>query len=141
MKTRFSALAALLIGVTAAAASFADEPLTGALEKVAKDQIAAFNKEDATATMSFAYTKSPAYDTAKSELGPLFADTDAKAELVSFKFVGHDDELAVARAKVKVTSSAAGFQNNVVDALMIFHSEGGAWKVFDTYVLGSELVK
>ena len=141
MKTRILALAALLVGTTMAAASFADDALTGALEKVAKDQIAAFNKEDAGATMSFAYTKSPAFDSTKADLAPLFADTNAKAELVSFKYVGHDDEFAVARAKVKVTAPEPGFQNNVVDALMIFHTEGGAWKVWDTYVLGSELVK
>ena len=42
---------------------------------------------------------------------------------------------------MKVTSSDAGFQNNVVDALMIFHTEGGAWKVWGTYVLGSDFVK
>ena len=136
MKTRILALAALLIGATTATASRADE-LVSALEKVSKDQIAAFNKEDAAATMSFAYSKSPNYDTSKVELATLFADTDAKAEQVGFAFVGHDDEFAVARVKVKVTAADPGFQNNIVDALMIFHSEGGAWKVWDTYVLGS----
>jgi hypothetical protein len=139
MKTRIIAFTAALLVATAAAAEH-DAELAAALEKVSKDQIAAFNKEDAAATMGFAYSKSPDYDSSKAELASLFASTDAKAEQVSFAFVGHDDEFAVARTKVKVTSADAGFQNNIVDALIVFHSEGGAWKVFDTYVLGSELV-
>ena len=140
MKTRIFALAAALLVATAAAAEH-DAALAAALEKVSQDQIAAFNKEDVAATMAFAYTKSPDFDSSRAELTALFADTDAKAEQVGFAFVGHDDEFAVARVKVKVTAADPGFQNNVVDALMVFHSEGGAWKVWDTYVLGSEYVK
>lgn len=140
MKTRIIAFTAALLVATAAAAEH-DAELAGALEKVSKDQIAAFNKEDIAATMAFAYSKSPDYDSSKEELTTLFADTDARAEQTAFAFVGHDDEFAVARVKVKVTAADPGFQNNVVDTLMVFHSEGGAWKVFDTYVLGSELVK
>jgi hypothetical protein len=140
MKTRMFALAAALLFATAAAAE-RDDALAAALEKVSKDQVAAFNKEDVAATMGFAYSKSPDYDTAKAELGTLFANTDAKAEQVGFTYVGHDDEFAVGRVKVKVTAADPGFQNNIVDALIVFHSEGGAWKVWDTYVLGSELVK
>lgn len=142
MKTRISALAALALAVTfSGVARAADDDLAAALEKVSKDQIAAFNKEDASATMAFAYTKAPGFEAAKAELGPLFKDTDARAEQVGFKYVGHDDEFAVARVKVKVSSAEPGFQNNIVDTLMIFHTEGGAWKVWDTYVLGSEFVK
>ena len=142
MKTHIQALAALAIAMTfSSVARASDADLAAALEKVTKDQIAAFNREDATATMGYAYSKSPAYDKAKAELGPLFKATDARAEEVDFHYVGHDDEFAVARVKVKVTSADAGFEDNVVDALMIFHTEGGAWKVWDTYVLGSQLVK
>lgn len=141
MKTWILALAALLFVAATADVSRADDALSGTLEAVAKDQIAAFNREDATATLSDAYTKSPAYDTAKEALGTLFSEGDAKGELLAFQYIGHDDEFAVARAKVKVTGADPGFQNNVVDGLMIFHTEGGAWKVWDTYVLGSELVK
>jgi hypothetical protein len=140
MKTRIIAFAASLLVASAAAAEH-DAALAAALEKVSKDQIAAFNKEDVGATMGFAYSKSPDYDSSKAELTALFADTDAKAEQVGFSLIGHDDEFAVARVKVKVTAADAGFQNNVADTLMVFHSEGGAWKVFDTYPLGSELVK
>lgn len=143
MKTRMLALAALLLAIAAGppAARADDAALASALEKVSKDQIAAFNKEDAAGTLAFAYSKSPTYDTAKAELATLFAETNAKAEQVSFQYIGHDDEFALARVKVKVTAADQGFQNDVVDALMIFHTEDGKWKVFDTHVLGGSLVQ
>lgn len=140
MKTRMIAFAAALLVATAAGAEH-DEELSAALQKVSKDQIAAFNKEDVNATMSFAYTKSPAYDTAKAELPALFANTDAKAEQVDFKYIGHDDEFAVARVKVKVTADDPDFQDNIVETLMLFHYENGAWKVFDSYVLADDLTQ
>jgi hypothetical protein len=66
----------------------------------------------------------------------------ARAEQVSFQYVGHDDEFAVARVKVKVTApGTVGFQDNVVDTLTIFHQEGGRWKLWDVYVLGSTFLE
>jgi hypothetical protein len=140
MKNLMIALAALLLGVTSGRAALADD-LAAVLEKVTKDQIAAFNKEDVDATLAFAYTKSPAYDTARADLPKLFAEEDAKGELVDFKYIGHDDEFAVARVKVKVTADEAGFQDNIVDSLMLFHFENGAWKVFDSYLLAAKLTQ
>ena len=126
----------------AAAADSHDAALASALEKVSKDQIAAFNREDAAGTLALAYTKSPTYDAAKAELAALFTATDAKAEQVGFQYIGHDDEFAVARVKVKVTApGTVGFQDNVVDTLTIFHQEGGRWKPWDVYVLGSTFLE
>lgn len=136
-----------LLPVAALIAAFcapvrAEDTLAGALEKVSTDQIAAFNREDLAATMAFAHTKSPTYDAARDTLTEYFKDQDLKAEQVSFQYVGHDDEFAYARVKVKVTSpGAAGFDSNVMDTVTIFHQEGGAWKVWDAYLLGGELVK
>ena len=117
-------------------------PLAGALEQVSKDQIAAFNREDVAATMSYAHTKSPDYGTTQDDLRSQFASLDARAEQLSFQYVGHDDEFAVARVKVKVTAPGnAEFQDNVVDTLAIFHQEGGRWKLWDVYVLGATFVE
>ncbi len=140
MRTRFIAVAALLFAA-APGAALADDALAKTLEKVSKEQIAAFNREDVAGTLAFSYTKSPAYDTAKTELPALFGEADAKAEQVGFQYIGHDDEFALARVKVKVTAAdAPGFQNNVVDSIVIFHTEDGSWKIFDSYLLGSQLV-
>ena len=104
MKTSCFALAAALLGLLSAPAARADQALASALEKVSKEQIAAFNREDAAATLSYAHTKSPTYDPAREALAAQFGELDAKAEQVSFQYIGHDDEFAVARVKVKVTA-------------------------------------
>lgn len=143
MKTRSLLLAAALLGVTPApTVRAADEALADALEQLSKDQIAAFNREDVAATMAYAHTKSPAYASTQAELGSQFSSLDARAEQVSFQYVGHDDEFAVARVKVKVTAPGAqGFGANIVDTMTFFHQEGGRWKLWDAYVLGSEFVE
>src|SRR5262245_36626009 len=142
MKIRALALAAAVVAGTWAPTARADEELASALEKVSKEQVAAFNRKDVAATMAYAHTKSPSYDEARTTLTSQFGELDAKAEQVSFQYIGHDDEFAVARVKVKVTASGAqGFRDNVIDTITLFHQEGGQWKVWDAYLLGGELVK
>jgi hypothetical protein len=141
MKNGFLALAAVLAAMPAPMAR-ADAALATALEQLSKDQIAAFNREDLAATMGYAHTKSPAYAQTQSDLAAQFSELDARAEQVSFQYVGHDDEFAVARVKVKVTASGTqGFNANVVDTMTFFHQEDGRWKLWDVYVLGSEFVQ
>jgi len=141
MKTSVMLATALLM-LAWVPATRADDTLGSSLEQVSKDQIAAFNRKDAAATMSFAHTKSPTYASAKDMLTKDFKNQDMKAEQVSFQYIGHDDEFAYARVKVKVTSPGTkGFDDNVMDTVTIFHQEGGAWKVWDTYLVGGQLEK
>lgn len=135
-------LAVALLGVAWVPALRAEDALPGSLEKLSKDQIAAFNREDVAATMALAHTKSPAYEATKDVLTAYFKDQNLKAEQASFQYIGHDDEFAYARVKVKVTSPGTeGFDDNLTDTVMLFHQEGGAWKVWDSYLLGGTLQK
>jgi hypothetical protein len=135
-------VAAVLLGLACAGAARAEDGLASALEKVSTDQIAAFNRKDVAATMSYADTKSPTYDAAKAMLTEDFKHQNLKAEQVSFQYIGHDDEFAYARVKVKVTSPGTkDFQDNVVDTVTLFHQEGGSWKVWDAYLIGGTLEK
>ena len=141
MKTTY-ALALALLGLACVPAARAEDTLGASLEKISKDQVAAFNREDVAATMALAHTKSPTYEGAKEMLTASFQDQDLKAEQLSFQYIGHDDEFAMARVKVKVTSPGTeGFEANVVDTITLFHQEGGVWKVWDTYLVGNDLVK
>src|SRR5262245_15664494 len=142
MMTRSLAPAAPVLAVISPPSARADDHPAGAPQQVAKEQIAAFNHKDVGATMGYAHTKSPSYDEAKTELTSAFSGLDPKAEQVSFQYIGHDDEFALARVKVKVTATGAeGFQDNVVDTITIFHQEGGKWKVWDAYLVGGQLAK
>ena len=141
MKSRII-LAATLLGLAWVPATRADDALASSLEKVSQDQIAAFNREDVAATMAYADTKSPTYETTKKILTEYFKNQNLKAEQVSFQYIGHDDEFALARVKVKVTSPGTkGFQDTVTDTVTLFHQEGGTWKLWDAYLVGGELVK
>ena len=135
-------LAAALLGLAWVPATRADDALSTALEKVSKDQIEAFNRADVAATMAFAHTKSPTYDDAEAMLTEYFKDQKLKAEQVSFQYIGHDDEFALARVKVKVTSPGTeDFQPTVTDTVMLFHQENRDWKVWDSFLIGGQLVR
>ena len=117
-----------------------DDALTAALRQVIAGNIAAFNKEDADATMSYVDTDSPDYETTKNDLPGLFKDYDLTSELVSFNLIGHDDEFAVARVRQKTTGKTRShFADNTVDSIMIFHQQNGTWKLWSEDVLGVEL--
>jgi hypothetical protein len=128
-------LTAPCFGSTVAAA--AGNPLAESLRAVVEGNIEAYNRKDASATMSFVDTKSPDYASTKAATEAQFKTLDATTQLVDFAYVGHDNEFAVARVKSKTTAKpGSDFTNNVVDAMVVFHQQGGAWKLWDELVLG-----
>jgi len=133
----------LLLPLLRAPIAHADEdPLAGALRKVVEGNLSAFNRKDVGGTMNFVDTRSPDYDSTKSELVEEFKDYDLTSALVRFTLIGHDDEFAVARVKTKTTAKAnSGFVNNTVDTITIFHQENGAWKLWSQQVLASEMLQ
>ncbi len=123
-----------------AAADEDDGELKAALRAVVAGNVAAYDREDVDGTMSFIHTKSPDYDSTKAVLPEQFKALDVTSELVGFTYIGHDDEFAVARAKTKTTGQAGSdLVNNTVDAILIFHQEGGAWKLWSEQILGVEI--
>ena len=126
-----------------AAGAGADGPLIKPLRDLIAGNIAAYNRKDVSGVLATIDTKSPDYDPTKAALTEQFQDLDAKAELVDFQYVGHDDsEFAVARVKIKTTAPPGkGFTNNTVDAMMIFHQENGAWKLWDETILGVDIAQ
>lgn len=133
-------LAAALVLFTQLPEARAEDTLANALEQVSKSQIEAFNRADVDATMAYAHTKSPTYDTARETIAEYFKNQKLAAEQVSFRYIGHDDEFALARVKVKVASPGTeGFQPIVTDTVTLFHQEGGSWKIWDAYLLGGQL--
>ena len=125
-----------------AAVSGDDSELTAQLRQVVENNLAAYNREDISSTMQSIHTKSPEYTGMQQVLQNLFSDLDAQTELVSFHFIGHDDEFAVARVKLKtVDESGNPFTANVLDTITIFHQEDGIWKYWSDHVLGVEILR
>ena len=67
-----------------------------------------------------------------------FGALDTRTELERFSYIGHDDELAVARVQYRTVGGTANpFMNNILDTVTVFHQEDGTWKYWDNYVLGA----
>ncbi len=119
-----------------------DQGLAAELRNVVQQNLAAYNREDVAGAMTFIHTKSPEYSTTQGALPGQFEVLDARAELVGFHYIGHDDEFAVARVKLKtVDQSEEPFSANVIDTITVFHQEDGVWKYWSDHILGVELVQ
>lgn len=132
-----------MLSMTACVAVSGDDTgLAALLRQVVENNLAAYNRKDASATMQSIHTKSPEYSSMQQVMQSLFNDMDAQTELVSFRYIGHDDEFAVARVKMKtVDESGNPFTANILDTITIFHMEDGIWKYWSDYVLGVEIVR
>jgi ketosteroid isomerase-like protein len=134
----FAAL--VLLGFGASRTLAEDDPLAEALRRVIAGHLAAYDREDVAATMSFVDSKSPDYESTKAALAGQFEQLDVSNELVDFALIGHDDEFAVARARIKsVGKPGGGFTDNTVDTILIFRQENAAWKLWDESILGVEI--
>jgi hypothetical protein len=136
-------ISVIVLSVLAGTASAADESgIAVTLRQVVENNLAAFNSESVPATMQSVHTKSPDYTGMKDALPNQFESLDARTELVSFHYIGHDDEFAVARVKLKtVDQSGEPFVSNILDTITVFHQEDGSWKYWSNHVLGVELVR
>lgn len=137
--TRFMAVPlAALLGMTAVA-NAADDDLSTTLKGVVQQNQQAYESENADGVMSTIHSRSPQYDSTKAALPEQFAEEDLTIQLVDFRYMGHDDEFAIARVKTKIAGPAGSeFQDNVVDSVMLFHREGALWKLWSDQVLGVE---
>lgn len=130
-------MALLAIAMPAAAA---DDKLATTLRGVTEENLRAYDAEDAGGVLRTMHTRSPEYDPTKAALPKQFEATDLAVKLIDFKYMGHDDEFAVARVRTQLVGSpGSGFQDNVTDSVLLFHKEGGVWKLWSDDVLGVEL--
>ena len=140
MRTRTALLGLATLALAAFVGQAAQAQLAPALQYVIDNNLASFNRRDLAGTMATIHTKSPDYEPTKQALDEQFKGLDVTATLVKFEEMGHDDEFAVARVKVKTTGKpGADFVDNTVDAVLLFHQEDGTWKLWDETVLGVDI--
>lgn len=133
-------LLATIVLLAAAGAAGADDALARALRAVLEENVRAYSAEDARGVEATIHTRSPEHQTTVKALPEQFRDQDVRASLIDFRLIGHDDEFAVARAKIRFEGAAgSGFNDNVTDSLVVFKDEGGRWKLWTDEVLGVEL--
>ena len=141
-KTGFILASLVLSMVTGTTVAGDDDGLEATFRQLVKNKLAAFNREDVTSTMQYIHTKSPEYSSTQNVLRGQFDALDARTKLIDLHYMGHDDEFAVARVKLKtVNESGASFEANVVDTIAVFHLEDGVWKYWSDHILGVEFGK
>ena len=101
------------------------------IEQVILDNLKHTQTEDSAAAMGDLHSQSPAYLATQQMLQQLFPAYDLQYELLSYKFIGEDDEYAYAKVKQRTRKiSGPAFQNNEIEMLMIFKQENGVWKLW-----------
>ena len=142
MTKRIAVVLATLLGLAVGAGAADKNPLATTLRGVVEDHVRAYNAQDVQGAMRDVHTRSPEYDSTKAAMEQQFRDQPVTAKLVDFKYMGHDDEFAVARLQMEVGGPPTSqFQNNVVDEVMLFHQETGTWKLWSDEVLGVKFVE
>ena len=119
--------------------------MTAALRKVYEANLRATQAENTAAILATVHPKSPSRALVSRALSQLFARYDLRYQMLSFTYVGRDEDYAVARVKQKTTKVAGpAFRDNVLDCLQIFRKDGDGWKLWTsanleiTYVPGSD---
>lgn len=143
MKTTLRGVGLLVTTLGLAGVANGAEPdavLTTSVRAAVEENLRGYNAEDADAALRSVHTRSPEYEPTKAAMADQFRDLDIKAELIDFRYMGHDDEFVVARVKTRLVGPAgSGFNDNLVDSIVLFHQEGGVWKLWSDDILGVKL--
>src|SRR5262249_38716671 len=143
MTYRTGVVLAMLLGL-AVTAGAADDKLGATLRGVVEENVRAYDARDTDAFLRTLHPKSPGYEATKAILSDQFREGDIKVTLVDYKYIGHDDEFAVARVKMKTVAppGSTGFQSNVTDSVVLFHRDefARAWKLWSDDIIGVEFV-
>jgi len=128
----------ILFGAGATRADDQDAALAATLRNLIEESYAAHGRKNVDQMMGFIDSKSPGYEKTKQALPSQF-ELGTATRLVSFRYIGHDDEFAVARVKFRtIGKPGTVFVDNIIDTITAFHQENGQWKFWDQLVLGVE---
>ena len=123
----------LLFSVTVHAA---ENDIQNTINSVVITNVQAVQAENLDAVMKTIHTQSPGYLTTKQQLQPLFDNHDLKYQILSFTYIGRDNQYAVARVKQSTQKlSGPAFRNNVLDMIQVFRQEKGQWKFWNQAIL------
>ncbi len=121
---------------------FADNDLVSSqLESVMAAHAAASTKESESLDdlMKTMHPESPAYMQIKMQMEQILPAFDMNVSIAGFKFVGIDDDYAIARVKMKMEKvSGPMFQDHISDQLFVFKQEQGQWKLWQAAILNME---
>ena len=140
MIQKYAWLISVALSMTCLASSYAEpDPTAEAIKSVAERTVAALQAEDLDAAISTIHSHSPTVLLSKKSLPDLFENFDINTELLSFGYIGQNEDYAVARTKTRYTKvSGPFFQNQEVDTITVYRQEDGKWKVWNQIHLNTK---
>ena len=128
------------LAITCVATGYAEsDPTAEALKSVAERTVAALKGEDLDAAISTIHSQSPTVLLSKKSLPDLFENFDINTELLSFAYIGQNEDYAVARTKTRyIKLSGPFFQNQEVDTITVYRQENDNWKVWNQIHLNTK---
>ena len=117
--------------------TYAEDQTTAKLiEDVLKANLNAGQQENLEAMLNTVHSQSPSYLMTKQEMIAIFDNFDISYELTYYKYIGQDNDYAVARARYTTKKiSGYAFKDNEVDTIHIFKKENGEWKIWSAAIL------
>ena len=133
MKRNIYWLIATVLSLTWADAVRAESNTTAdAIKSAVERTLRAYREEDMAAMLSTVHSQAPSYMSIKKDSPTVFENYDINAELISFTFIGQDEDYAVARTKIRYTKiSGPAFQNTEFDTFSVYRKENDEWKTWD----------
>ena len=134
-------LAGVWMGATVVRAG---ESIDKTLRELVIAGLQANQDEDINAVLQTIHTQSPAYDKIAQHIPRIFENYDLKYDLLSYAYLGTDNEYAVARIlqsteRATQEPGSPNFQNNKADVIQVFRKENGVWKFWNQVILKLEL--
>ena len=107
-------------------------PTADGIKNTVERTLRAYREEDMDAMLSTVHSQAPSYMSIKKDSPTVFENYDINAELISFTFIGQDEDYAVARTKIRYTKiSGPAFQNTEFDTFSVYRKENDEWKTWD----------
>ena len=140
MKTKIKlcrmAVIAILSLITLQVAIAEEQTMSTLIKDVFNENLNSCQQENMEAMLDTVHSQSPSYLMSKQQMSTIFENFDLNYELTYYKYIGQDNDYAVARARFtskKISGSA--FQDNEVDSIQIFKKEDGVWKIWSAAIL------
>lgn len=99
--------------------------------EVVVDNFKALDQEDVPAYMDTIHTQSLMYKTTENALNLTFRIYDLEYDLQKVSFIGADDKYAYVKVVFETRKlKGPAFQNNQIEALIVFKQDNGEWKMW-----------
>ena len=113
-------------------------PTADAIKSLVERSNRALQEENLDASINTIHSQSPSLAGVKTDLPTIFENYDLNTELVSFSFIGQDEDYAVARTKTRYIKISGPFWQNVEsDSISVYRKENDEWKYWNNVKLNT----